>query len=119
MATGSALRCASTMALSPCPRLPALASPTRKKSSKAPRSLRVSATCFGNGEFFETDHRFDTVIGNVQFYDRSEPGPISPEPKRLCAVFHKYNQVCGEGLLAQTRREVLPHGHQRIPFRVP
>src|SRR5438876_166982 len=29
---------------------------------------------------------------------------------------HKYDDVRGKGFLAQTRREVLPHGHQRTPL---
>src|SRR5437867_10742218 len=30
---------------------------------------------------------------------------IGPTPKRLSTPFHKYDHVCGEGFLAQTRRE--------------
>src|SRR5438309_959674 len=34
---------------------------------------------------------------------------------RLSTVFQKYDDVCGKGFLGQTRREVLPHGHQAHP----
>ena len=65
--------------------------------------------------------KIDDKVGNESFgttsmYVIKRMEVIDLSSTRLSTPFHKYGHVCGEGFLAQTRREVLPHGHQHIPF---